>query len=163
MPLKPPPSVLSMHGLTTVLEKKAASLQPGRTPGPATAAPVLAQRVSHWNPQLAGAPCHPLHPRAGLGRAAGAQDLPAPSQSPEDSLAGRSSVLEQHSRLTVPGETGFPGGTPCPRRTELARKESFLLNMKERRDLNFISQYHGDRLRIFLLLNERTHKGNVGM
>lgn len=41
MPLKPPPSVLSMHGLTTVLEKKAASLQPGRTPGPATAAPVL--------------------------------------------------------------------------------------------------------------------------
>lgn len=41
MPLKPPPSVLSMHGLTTALEKKATSLQPGRTPGPASAAPVL--------------------------------------------------------------------------------------------------------------------------
>lgn len=162
MPLKSPPSVLSMHGLTTVFIEKNSFSPARQDPWPCQCSS-SAQRVSHWSPQLAGAPCHPLHPRAGLGRAAGAQDLPASSQSPEDSPAGRSSVLEQHSRLTVPGETGFPGGTPCPRRTELARKESFLLNMKERRDLNFISQYHGDRLRIFLLLNERTHKGNVGM
>lgn len=43
-----------------------------------------------------------------------------------------------------------------------AGQKRFFLNAEERRDLNFISCHCGDRLWIFLLLNERTQKENVG-
>lgn len=50
----------------------------------------------------------------------------------------------------------------CPRRTELARKQIFLLDVKEKSDLNFISWYPGHRVRVFLL-RERAQEGNAGM
>lgn len=72
--------------------------------------------------------------------------------------------------LGSPGDPGFPGGTPCSGlcltatglwRKKLVRKERFFLNMEERKGLNFISCYCGDRLRISLL-NKKTQNENGG-
>lgn len=140
-----------MDGLKRVFREKS-SFSPARQD---PALPGQLQRVSPGTPSQQELPGLSVTSSI-LGQAGESQqdtqDAPASRHSPQDTPAARSSALEQHSELCQQS----PAGSPCTRRTELARKESFPLFL----EFHFMVPWgHTEGF----LWSGRTHAGGAGL